>query len=125
MTSVIAYERYVDTCNATLKEKMNVFAATKKSFDVPSWMQFYAFDVIGEITVGSPFGMMAAGHDVGGILHTIGESLSYSSDIALFAYVHPWLVWLGKTLNIKSPLENLFAYGNHHIAAHSNTNSGE
>jgi hypothetical protein len=125
MTAIVAYEPFVDRCTATIKEKMNDFASKKESFDLPSWMQFYAFDVIGEITVGSPFGMMAAGHDVEGILHAITGSLSYSADMGLFYYIHPWLIWLGKTLNIKSPLENLFAYSNRHLVAHMKTNSGE
>lgn len=38
----------------TLKlcSKLEEFSQTGKHFNMPDWMQFYAFDVIGELTVG-------------------------------------------------------------------------
>lgn len=51
MSALVTYEPFVDACNATIKEKFNGFAARGESFDVAQWMKFYAFDVIGEITV--------------------------------------------------------------------------
>jgi hypothetical protein len=46
------YESAIDTVNKQLCEKMDGFATTKTPFEFPAWMQFYAFDVIGKITVG-------------------------------------------------------------------------
>jgi hypothetical protein len=51
MTSLVAYEPYVDTSNATLMEKFSEFATTGQAISIPDWMQYYAFDVVGEFTV--------------------------------------------------------------------------
>lgn len=51
MTSLVAYEPYVDTSNTTLIAKFVEFAATGQAINVPDWMQYYAFDVVGEFTV--------------------------------------------------------------------------
>jgi hypothetical protein len=51
MTSLVAYEPYVDISNATLMAKFEKFAATDQVINIPDWMQFYAFDVVGEFTV--------------------------------------------------------------------------
>ena len=51
MSSIKHYEPYVDNCIAVILEKFDQFAASGESFDVQRWMQCYAFDVIGELTV--------------------------------------------------------------------------
>jgi hypothetical protein len=51
MSSLINYESAIDEVNSELCEKLKVFAATQTPFQFPTWMQFYAFDVIGKITV--------------------------------------------------------------------------
>ena len=51
VTSLLSYERFVDKCNQELCEKFKIFATSGRVVDIPQWMQYYAFDVIGEITV--------------------------------------------------------------------------
>lgn len=51
MSSLVNYEAAIDEINSELCEKMNSFATTGTPFHFPDWMQFYAFDVIGKITV--------------------------------------------------------------------------
>lgn len=51
MTSIKHYEPYVDNCIAVILEKFDQFADSGESLDLQRWMQCYAFDVIGEITV--------------------------------------------------------------------------
>lgn len=51
MTGLLSYESIVDTCNALLVARLDEFSARGESISIPTWMQYYAFDVIGEITV--------------------------------------------------------------------------
>lgn len=51
MTSMVAYEPFVNSCNTTLVAQLSQRAARGESVAIPQWMQYYAFDVIGEITV--------------------------------------------------------------------------
>ena len=50
-SALLSYEEFVDNCNAILKEKFSGFAETGRQVDMREFFQFYAFDVIGEITV--------------------------------------------------------------------------
>ena len=53
MTSLVQMESFVDDCTTVLKTKLEQFAASGASIDISHWMQCYAFDVIGKITVRS------------------------------------------------------------------------
>lgn len=51
MSSLVGYEPYINNCIAIFTEKLKFHAKERKSLDLAAWFQFYAFDVIGEITV--------------------------------------------------------------------------
>lgn len=51
MTSLVSYEPYVDNCVDLLNDHFNKFAESSSDIDLAHWLQCYAFDVIGEITV--------------------------------------------------------------------------
>jgi hypothetical protein len=75
MTSLKAYEPFVDSVNATFIDKLRGFAASGQSLDLFTWMQFYAFDVVGENTIGRPFGMLEAGRDKDGLLAAVDYAI--------------------------------------------------
>jgi hypothetical protein len=62
MTSLVAYEPYVDTSNATLMAKFIEFATTGQAISIPDWMQYYAFDVVGEFTVSKHIHILNPSH---------------------------------------------------------------
>ena len=51
-TTVLHYEPAVDRMNRVLDEKLQEATATSEMVDLPKWLQWYAMDVIGEVTVG-------------------------------------------------------------------------
>lgn len=51
MSSMVSYEEAVDKMTNVCIRKMRQFAEEERVFSVPDFMQYYAFDVIGEITV--------------------------------------------------------------------------
>lgn len=50
-TSLRSMEPGVDECIDIFLERLNELASEGKIFDLQFWMQCYAFDVIGQITV--------------------------------------------------------------------------
>lgn len=51
MTSLVAYEPFVDNCIEIFKQRLDEFSTEGRCVDMAHWLQCYAFDVIGEITV--------------------------------------------------------------------------
>ena len=51
MTTIKSYEPFVDTQTAILEQKFKEFAKTNQVVSLPDFLQKYAFDVIGEMTV--------------------------------------------------------------------------
>ena len=51
MSSIKSYEPYVNDCIETLLRQLDLCAARGQEVDLQRWMQSYAFDVIGAITV--------------------------------------------------------------------------
>jgi cytochrome P450 len=51
MSTIKSYEPHVDSCIDLLLQRFDEFAASGEVFDLPNYLQCYAFDVIGAITV--------------------------------------------------------------------------
>ena len=93
MSSLVSYEPFVDEVNGRFMAALVDHA----------WMQFYAFDVIGEITMGRSFGLIEAGHDKDGLLHAVHVgTIAYGSTVALVPEVHPWYLWLQSVIPFES-----------------------
>ncbi|CBF81681.1 protein CYP5080D1 [Aspergillus nidulans FGSC A4] len=90
MSSLVAYEPYVDNCIAVFKQRLNEISVQGKTVDMAHWLQCYAFDVIGEITFGSRFGFLDAGNDVGGVMKSIEDGLAASSYLGLYPWIYPF-----------------------------------
>ncbi|GKZ85790.1 hypothetical protein AnigIFM56816_011761 [Aspergillus niger] len=54
MSALVNYEATIDKVTEELCQSMNRLCSTGEAFDFMPWMQFYAFDVIGAITVSRP-----------------------------------------------------------------------
>jgi cytochrome P450 len=106
MTSLKTYEPFVENGNATFIDKLKHFAASGQSFDLFTWMQFYAFDVIGEITIGRPFGMLEAGCDKDGLLDAVDLAIGkHGARLGHLPELAAPIVWLAKLFKLKSGFE--------------------
>ncbi|KAK1144855.1 hypothetical protein N8T08_004868 [Aspergillus melleus] len=121
MSTLVTYEPFVDRCNQMLCDRLDSFAKDKEAFDVPTWMQYYAFDVIGDITTSEPFGLLKTGHDAWGVLKAIDEILKYGSTIGIFPELHDWIAFASRLLRQATPLESVNAY----VLRQIDTRSGE
>lgn len=91
MSSLVSYEPVVESASAYFCEQLERLASQGNEFDLFEWMQYYAFDTIGELTVGQPFGMMKEGKDIGGILRSVHHSNQYASRAGLLPELHQTL----------------------------------
>ncbi|KAK4160016.1 putative cytochrome P450 pisatin demethylase [Cladorrhinum sp. PSN259] len=79
MSALVQYEPFVDnTTKLFLKQTEKLF--TNQKCDFTQWLQFYAFDVIGEITYSKRHGFIERNEDVDGIVAYLTK---------LFLYVAP------------------------------------
>jgi hypothetical protein len=78
LSTLLGMEEYVDQCSTLLLRQFAKFAKTKEIVDISPWLQYYAFDVVGELGIystllssnlgfGKKFGFIEAGKDIGWI----------------------------------------------------------
>lgn len=75
MTSVVKSEPLIDVCIELFMERMNEFAHQGQSIDLATWLQWYAFDVIGELYFSSMFGFMRERTDYGDYIASLDTLL--------------------------------------------------
>ncbi|KAF7173431.1 hypothetical protein CNMCM5623_005644 [Aspergillus felis] len=110
MSSMVSYEKAVDEMTRICIQKMDLFAKDGRLVHIPHWMQFYAFDVIGEITFGKSFGMMENERDVTGMIPGIRKANDSLAFLGLVPNLAPWLVALTTALGKKSNIAVLISY---------------
>lgn len=55
------------------------------------WLQYYAFDVIGELTCSVSFGFLEGARDVDGIMEALNNSMDYSAAVGQVPWLDHWL----------------------------------
>lgn len=90
MTNMRNYEPHADECTAIFLQSMEDLQSTP--VDLAIWLQWYAFDVIGNITFQRKFGFMEQRRDVDDMIRGIDEALKYVKVVGMFPELHPWLV---------------------------------
>ncbi|KAK2609701.1 hypothetical protein N8I77_003190 [Diaporthe amygdali] len=85
MSSLVSYEPYVNNCIDILSNRLRMCAKSGETIDLSKWFQYYAFDVIGEITYSKRFGFLETGKDIAGMIKTIGSILEWSHTAGFFA----------------------------------------
>ncbi|RGP66706.1 hypothetical protein FSPOR_6446 [Fusarium sporotrichioides] len=94
MSTMVNYEGAVDEVNSLLTSKLDEMVKDEASVRLPTWLQYYAFDVIGKITVDKTFDLLHQGRDTTGVLRLIRSGLNYQMMMGLFPELHPWVAKL-------------------------------
>ncbi|MCJ1307251.1 hypothetical protein MMC25_000897 [Agyrium rufum] len=82
MSALVQYEPFVDdTTEKFLDQTQNLFVNQSRTCDFAEWLQFYAFDVIGNITYSKRHGFVDRGEDVDGMVGYLGRLFSYVAPI--------------------------------------------
>ncbi|KAB8293771.1 hypothetical protein EYC80_009256 [Monilinia laxa] len=84
MSSLVQYEPLVTrTTEIFLTRTANLFTSSSgpSSCDFAKWLQFYAFDVIGEMTYSKRHGFIEENQDVDGIISYLGKLFDYVAPV--------------------------------------------
>jgi cytochrome P450 len=82
MSALVQYEPFVDnTTKIFLKQTENLYAGRPEGCDFTRWLQFYAFDVIGEITYSKRHGFIEKNEDIDGIVGYLTWLFNYVAPI--------------------------------------------
>lgn len=85
MTALLDMEPYVDACTTLLMSQLD---SRTKSVDLGEWLQYYAFDVVGELCFNKKLGFLETGGDVDGMMGTIAGILEYAAKIGQIPELH-------------------------------------
>lgn len=82
MSSLVGYEPLVDSSlNAFIDQTRRRYCETGQSCKFSRWLQFFAFDVIGELTWSKQLGFVQKDEDVDGIVKFVGDFLKYAAPV--------------------------------------------
>lgn len=92
MSSLVNYEPLVDsTTDVFIEQTQKRFLESGKTCDFAQWLQFFAFDVIGDLTWSKRLGFVEKNEDVEGIVEFIGRFLAYAGPVGQMPLLD--LVW--------------------------------
>ncbi|KAJ6166878.1 Cytochrome P450 [Penicillium chermesinum] len=103
MSTLTEFEPFVDSTIHTFFRRLDEFVTQNKVCDIAVWLQYYAFDVIGELTFSKQLGFLEKGCDVEGIMGAIEKMLDYAGKVGQM----PWLDYV----LIKNPLRQYIKGG--------------
>lgn len=92
MTSLLESESSVDSCTKLFMSRLDQFVSKNESVDLGTWLQYYAFDVVGEFTFGQKLGFLEQGSDVEDMMKTIEGILAYAALCGQVPELHPFLL---------------------------------
>ncbi|KAL7778984.1 hypothetical protein CFE70_008487 [Pyrenophora teres f. teres 0-1] len=71
MSNIIQMEENMDKCVQMLMEKLAECATRTAAINISQWIQWYAFDVVGELFFSRMFGFLKGAYDHGGYIHAL------------------------------------------------------
>jgi hypothetical protein len=104
MSSILKLESLVEPCTNIFMSKMLEKVGTP--VDLGEWVQWYAFDVIGEITFLKRFGFMEEERDINEMISSINFGESFLGWVTQVPEMHklllgsPWMIWISNTFEV-------------------------
>ncbi|KAL4898698.1 cytochrome P450 [Aspergillus ambiguus] len=96
LSNIIKSESYVDDIIRTVETQLDEFSNKGKRVDLDRWFNYFAFDVVGEVTFSQSFGFVKTGND-------IRNAIANARILALYVSIMGHFVWL-HNLTIGNPL---------------------
>lgn len=88
MSSLVNYEPLVtSTLTYWLDRTEELFASTGDSCNFSQWLQFFAFDVIGDLTWSKRLGFVEGNKDVDNIIGFLGKFFDYVAPVRFESYL--------------------------------------
>ena len=103
MSTMVHYEPAVDKMTAVYVSKFENFARQRTLIPLGTFMQYYAFDVIAQITFNQNFGMMQREEDYHHLVEDLHRLLNAGAMLGVVPKVLPWFVRCGELLRLRNP----------------------
>lgn len=87
LSHIIKSERYVDALLEKLETQFDCLIASHSPVEFDRWFNFFAFDVVGEVTFSKAFGFVETGTD-------IRNSIANTRALAIYVAIMGHYVWL-------------------------------
>lgn len=100
MTNLRSYEPLVDsTTDAFVEQTTKRYCGSDKECNFYQWLQFYALDVIGELTWSKRMGFIDSDRDIGNVCKSMAANLAYAGPIGQM----PWLdlIWVKNPIRLR------------------------
>ena len=98
-------ETLVDECTEVFLKDMEELE--NKPLDLGMWVQWYAFDVIGNLTFGMPFGFLREKADKNAILDSLEIGFVYNTLVGQAPWLHAWLLGNNKLMALLSKIPSV------------------
>jgi hypothetical protein len=84
MSTLVSFESHVNLTMAHFFDRLDtLFVGPGAVCDLGVWLQFFAWDVIGNLTFSKPLGFLESGSDVGGITANIMSYFNHTAPVSL------------------------------------------
>ncbi|OQV06977.1 hypothetical protein CLAIMM_11473 [Cladophialophora immunda] len=83
LSTVLSLEEYINKCSELLIRRMGEYADNQSVMDIGEWVQWYAFDVIGELFFGRMFGFMEGACDHGNYIEALDSFLPFITTMTM------------------------------------------
>lgn len=92
LPNLLESEEAIDSCIKLFMARLDEFASKGQPVDLGAWMQYFAFDVVGEVTFASKLGFLEQGQDVDGMMKAIEGMLTYAALCGQVPEYHKFLL---------------------------------
>ena len=92
LSNLLQSEEAIDSCSTMFMSCLSEFASRQESVDLGAWLQYYAFDVVGELNFASKLGFLEQGMDVDGMMKAIEVMLAYGALCGQVPEYHKYLL---------------------------------
>lgn len=108
LSTLVEFEPLIDSTTAVFMSRLDeMFADGDLQCDLGTWLQWFAFDVIGELTFSKRLGFLEKAQDVEGIIAAVSRNFDKCSVLGQMPWVDLWTFknpvyqkfFAGKTLN--------------------------
>ncbi|KAI6774766.1 hypothetical protein HG530_001524 [Fusarium avenaceum] len=123
MSSMVSYEPAVDDMTHICIDKLYQFAKERRLVEVPHFVQYYAFDVIGAITFNESFDMMKNEGDNTGMIQGIRGANDFLAFWGIVPSMVPWIIGITNALRLSTNTNLLVSYTLKQINNHIKMNA--
>lgn len=92
MPNLLQSEAAIDSCIELFMSRLSELTSSGDSIDMGAWLQYYAFDVVGEVTFASKLGFLEKGTDIDGMMKAIEGMLTYAALCGQVPEYHKYLL---------------------------------